>query len=925
MKLMKQTLALMLSLVMVFTLNVFAYTDVTESVNAIETLSALNILTGFEDDTFRPDAKITRAQMAAIICRALGYEFGETASVGNTPFTDVPVGHWATAYIEMAESTGIINGYGNGLFGPEDEVTYDQVVKMIVCALGYQKKAEAMVREGQNPFPTAYNAIANQKGITDGVAKTAGGASRATVAELVYNALTVNLMDQTSFGTDIEFKEVPNQSLLYTKLKAVLMDAKIVDVDLDNTNNSVMFDDIKLDDVAAANYPGILGLVDTSKFTTIKRNGINVSELQGLNVTALVDISKADDYKLLAIFPKEEVKALTVDATLFEKVENNRIYYYKSNSYTVNSTSKVKDLVVYRNLEPVVDNIIDIDVANGDTTLRFVDNNNDGYYDTLFIDNYKSFIVGRVYDYDYEIVAKTSGSIYHTPADDYNIVLDPEDETVSWTMVDEKGNALEIDDVDAGDVITYAKSEIDGNTYYNIVVGKSTSITGTVEEYYYRENSNDVGTYYYTINGKKYVLNTFESEDSHALNAGDYGTFTLTADGKIIAFDLDKTVKNFGILIATDDTDNAFENKVEAMILDAKGRIKVYEFADKYFNDEAPYDEANFPNGALIEYELKADGTIKSIKFDATYSDYDIVTRTGNYSASSNKIGSLYFTDESVIVNVKGDTKDKTNYTLISEMAFVDTDEYTVKAVINEDKEVILMLVNDLETEPAYNSIPLYITGLATVAVDGEARTKVEGYVGDDEVAYVLAEDYTIIDMYEGMPANTIAEGDVIQLVLNGSDEITAYRHLVKVSGNATYVIAAADLNAADEGAVETSAKVYKYENGTVEAVADTDGTYEGFGAIGRVQRVNNKTVGIFTNEAIATENYELYVDVAGSLELPLYVATDGRHLVKSLSSIRTYKSQGNNINKTDDIIYIFKYDDITVLQYAIDTLGDNK
>jgi hypothetical protein len=76
---MKKLIALVLSISMMLTMGVgvaFAYSDIEEGTNISESvtiLSNLGILEGFEDGTFKPEKTVTRAQMAAIICRMLGY------------------------------------------------------------------------------------------------------------------------------------------------------------------------------------------------------------------------------------------------------------------------------------------------------------------------------------------------------------------------------------------------------------------------------------------------------------------------------------------------------------------------------------------------------------------------------------------------------------------------------------------------------------------------------------------------------------------------------------------------------------------------------------------------------------------------------------------------------------------------------------
>ena len=232
-----KVLSLVLAIAMLLSVPTFAYTDVAADANyaeAVTVLSALNIFTGYEDGSFKPEGKITRAEYAAIVCRVNNMDEAAKANKVGGIFTDVAADHWASGYIATASQAGIVNGMGDGTFAPEAEVTYEQAVKMLVAALGYEMKAQSM-----GGYPTGYMMIANQESITVGTTNTAGGASRATVARLTYNAMTVPMMDQTSWGTDVEFKPIKTQSLLYTKLNALKAEVTFTSIPLDKTATDV--------------------------------------------------------------------------------------------------------------------------------------------------------------------------------------------------------------------------------------------------------------------------------------------------------------------------------------------------------------------------------------------------------------------------------------------------------------------------------------------------------------------------------------------------------------------------------------------------------------------------------------------------------------------------------------------------------------
>ncbi len=89
------------------------------------------VVSGVGNDMFEPDRDITRAEFAAIVVRALGLKPG----MGNNPFLDVGASEWYCEYIQTASEYGIISGYGNGKFGPNDKITREQAMTMAARAM----------------------------------------------------------------------------------------------------------------------------------------------------------------------------------------------------------------------------------------------------------------------------------------------------------------------------------------------------------------------------------------------------------------------------------------------------------------------------------------------------------------------------------------------------------------------------------------------------------------------------------------------------------------------------------------------------------------------------------------------------------------------------------------------------------------------
>lgn len=95
---------------------------------AIVDLSSRGLLSGYADGKFRPDASVTRAEFAKLICGAVTVT---PDAVTAAPFEDVPPSYWAAGYISAAVRHGWLKGYPGGLFKPEEPVSKAQVIAVI--------------------------------------------------------------------------------------------------------------------------------------------------------------------------------------------------------------------------------------------------------------------------------------------------------------------------------------------------------------------------------------------------------------------------------------------------------------------------------------------------------------------------------------------------------------------------------------------------------------------------------------------------------------------------------------------------------------------------------------------------------------------------------------------------------------------------
>ena len=104
---------------------------------AVDAMVERGVLAGFEDGSFRPNEMLTREQGVKIITYlCLGKTAAEALRCESAPFDDVAADRWSAPCISWCVSQGILDGYGDGTFGPADILTGDQYAKMLLCALG---------------------------------------------------------------------------------------------------------------------------------------------------------------------------------------------------------------------------------------------------------------------------------------------------------------------------------------------------------------------------------------------------------------------------------------------------------------------------------------------------------------------------------------------------------------------------------------------------------------------------------------------------------------------------------------------------------------------------------------------------------------------------------------------------------------------
>ena len=177
---------IVISMFVVSAFAVSAFPDVDEDAEyaeAVSYVSEVGIMVGDENGNFNPDKTVTRAEMAVILCNMLGE--AENLTTDGSIFTDVPAEHWANPYVVKTAELGLVTGYGDGRFGPADDVTYEQAVTMVVSAVGGEVEAQE-----NGGYPNGFIDVADDNGILEGVVEKIGAPmTRKSVAFMIVNCM----------------------------------------------------------------------------------------------------------------------------------------------------------------------------------------------------------------------------------------------------------------------------------------------------------------------------------------------------------------------------------------------------------------------------------------------------------------------------------------------------------------------------------------------------------------------------------------------------------------------------------------------------------------------------------------------------------------------------------------------------------------
>ena len=815
-----------------------------------EVLKALGLMSADSYGVLDNTKEITRVEFASTVGKIV--DINPTISADSTYYADVAVDSWAAYTLNNLVDMGVLSVPDDKLFRPNDTITYNEAVKVFVSLLGYGDYA---ARNGG--YPGGYIAAANRIKLLDGVAANEN-VTNGSLTTLLYNAVHTKILDVEKIGKNISYTNKNETTLL-------------------SLYHNIYFDDGIVEAVSGLSVSG-----KTAGANKCIINGVSysvgklaVTGKLGCNVTAYYE-DLNNGTKTLVYLDDRDNDVLNISAEDFIGFENGKIKYYNS-SDKEKSVKTDSSATVVRNGSVVSSGLSDaFKVTEGE--VRLVDNDSDGSYDIVFIEDYQTAVVKSVNTTEKNIV---------DDVDVKNVIdLSKIDDESIW-VYGADGTLLGFDAIVPGSVIDAAVSADSAVIYVS-----SNVFEGTVDSV--------------SLKDKKMIIDGTEYEylDSSykrfSIDIGKKGTFKTNKYGKIAYFSETKSSFVGGYLIDVSDKANGLDSSVKLKMLATDGEIKILEIADKVTIDGEQVRKnvaATLASAKknVVMYILNSKGQVCEIDTPAVGANEDDatlhlmgttdgVTLNQRYCLEEKKFGKKFYLSSDVVmfrVPVSGEG---------------DDDEYGIELPAN------------LASNRGYET-SIYKTGHS--AECNFVAIKRTAYPIDDYGTYYWVKEVrkgvdtdgnkvTKVIVYDKGSEKTINIVDGYSIIPNKGDVIRAGLNAKGVSG-----------------LIEVHYDYQTRKTGRIDPASDWAGydtvnywyKFQDLMAYNRIAIVNAVTLngdllGV-TREAKGNEEIEEYVKLTSTTPIVVYDAEDDKFYQGSVGDIRPSDAYGTNCS---ELIVFMRY-----------------
>lgn len=782
---------------------------------AVQELSALDVISGYDDGTFGPDKLVTRAEITKMIVDALAERSSAEASTESTKFADVSADHWAKGYINQGVANGFIAGMSDTEFDPDANVTYVQAQKMLVSAIGYETYAQA-----QGGWPTGYKTYAASLDITKGISGITDSTelTRAQVAQMIDNAMDAPLCVIASWKTEWNGSKTPNlevrdgkegrayETLFTEKHDAYKVYGRVTET---SKTGSVDTDKVTFQVEKADNFDDEEVKADSPVSEDMYIGDSKADNYLRTYSQALIQKNDDDEFTILSIAAAAANKSVTVASEDFDenKSTDEALYFFPAgttkgstkyqldttNGVTiyingVESSKSIAELRDYLDKNETASVTLQKETETGSTSTS-------AKYNTIMVSSYVTAIVDEVIDKTNETSVNFDT---YSSGIQAKMTVNKDDDNYTYSFKLD-GKDIEAKDLQQNDVLNISydtTGSFKDSSFYDVIVTrnvvdgvKCTSINDSKGEY--------------TIGGTKYKA--AEGMDIDVETSTEYSLY-LDHFGRIAKADENSVSKNYGVLkniykkaggdymaqiitkkgteeeykvdsdkvneyatylkYATFYSDAKKENKIDTTTKDWQSKVVAFDGPE--YSTSQPKSVA-YPE-QVVEYSVSSSSNKITIK--SVYNDPTSAVDT-EYKESGNKIGSVKMADSTVILDLSEvDTKD--TYSVVSSLN--DGSPYTAYGYDKSKSDNTYRFVIITEgTSSVFNSETqlAIFNGSEVVDNDGD-KTAYNLVVNGEEKQFILDDDVVITgNKGETVADNAFDEGDVLVYATNSEGYIS--------------------------------------------------------------------------------------------------------------------------------------------------------
>lgn len=758
---------------------------------AVQELSALDVISGYDDGTFGPDKLVTRAEITKMIVDALAERSSAEASTESTKFADVSADHWAKGYINQGVADGFIAGMSDTEFDPDANVTYVQAQKMLVSAIGYETYAQA-----QGGWPTGYKTYAASLDITKGISGITDSTelTRAQVAQMIDNAMDAPLCVIASWKTEWNGTKTPNlevrdgkegrayETLFTEKHDAYKVYGRVTET---SKTGSVDTDKVTFQVEKADNFDDEEVKADSPVSEDMYIGDSKADNYLRTYSQALIQKNDDDEYTILSIAAAAANKSVTVASEDFDenKSTDEALYFFPAgttkgstkyqldttNGVTiyingVESSKSIAELRDYLDKNETASVTLQKETETGSTSTS-------AKYNTIMVSSYVTAIVDEVIDKTNETSVNFDT---YSSGIQAKMTVNKDDDNYTYSFKLD-GKEIEATDLQQNDVLNISydtTGAFKDSSFYDVIVTrnvvdsvKCTSINDSKGEY--------------TIGGTKYKA--AEGMDIDVETSTEYSLY-LDHFGRIAKADENSVSKNYGVLkniykkaggdyMAQIITKNGTEEEYK---VDSDNVTAYKSYLVKSDADGAVYDSTNKKTDAypkqVVEYSVSTSSNKITIKNGGVIAP---TAADAEYKESGNKIGSVKMADSTVILDLSEvDTKD--TYSVVSSLN--DGSNYVAYGYDKSKSDNTYRFVIITEgTSSVFNSeTQLAIFNGSEVVDDDGDKTAYNLVVNGEEKQFILDDDVVITgNKGETVADDAFDEGDVLVYATNSEGYIS--------------------------------------------------------------------------------------------------------------------------------------------------------